>query len=52
VDPAEILTLGDIHRVLTEMVRQGSHPGSIAWVLRHQVPCDANGNPALCDHCR
>lgn len=36
--------LGDIHRVLTAMVNRGMHPGSLDWVLHHQVDWGDEGH--------
>jgi len=32
------ITLGDIHEDLVALLGRGAHPGSIDWVLHHQLP--------------
>lgn len=38
-------TLGDIHKDLKALVERGAHPGSIEWVLRHQIVWPEGSEP-------
>lgn len=41
------ITLGDIHRALKDLVAQGAHPGSIQWVLQHQIEWPRDCEPGV-----
>lgn len=44
------ITLGDVHKALNDLVAKGAHPGSIDWVLHHQIEWPDGGHHVSGNH--